>query len=84
MGTIDLILLLIIIVIGVFLIYKLSKNITKGSIKISGVKLILVGINLSIVSGIIILDSTSYLAGVEYVLLFLGLFVSLIGLIKKD
>ena len=50
----------------------------------SGVKVMLLGINITLLGGIIAIDTNSSLGGVEYLIVLLGLVVSIIGFEKKD
>ena len=50
----------------------------------SGVKVMLLGINITLLGGIIAVDTNSSLGGVEYLIVLLGLVVSIIGFEKKD
>jgi len=47
-------------------------------------KLMLLGINITLLGGIIAVDPDSNLAGIEYLIALSGLIISLIGLIKED
>ncbi len=60
-----------------FIVYSLKKG-------PSGLKIILLGINITLVGGIIAVDPNSYLAGIEYLIVLSGLLISLIGLTKED
>jgi len=60
-----------------FIVYGFKK----GS---SGFKTMLLGINITLIGGIIVVDPNSNLAGIEYLIAFSGLMISLIGFIKKD
>ena len=60
-----------------FIVYSLKK-------RPSGLKIILLGINITLVGGIIAVDPNSYLAGIEYLIVLSGLIISLIGLTKED
>jgi len=50
----------------------------------SGIKIMLLGINITLLGGIIAVDPNSNLAGIEYLIAFSGLLISLAGLIRKD
>ncbi|HHV97885.1 MAG TPA: hypothetical protein GXX37_15740 [Clostridiaceae bacterium] len=50
----------------------------------SGLKIMLLGINITLFGGIIAVDPNSNLAGIEYLIALSGLIVSIIGLMKKD
>jgi len=50
----------------------------------SGLKIMLLGINITLFGGIIAVDPNSNLAGIEYLIALSGLIISIIGLMKKD
>lgn len=50
----------------------------------SGIKLMLLGINLTLVGGILAVDPHSSFGGLEFVLVLGGLIVSFLGLSSKD
>ncbi len=50
----------------------------------SGLKIMLLGISIILSGGIIVVDPGSNLGGVEYLIVFIGLIISLVGLGKKD
>lgn len=50
----------------------------------SGLKIMLLGINITLFGGIIAVDPNSNLGGIEYLIALSGLLISLIGLEKKD
>ncbi len=50
----------------------------------SGIKLMLLGISIILFGGIIAIDSNSDLGGIEYLIAFAGLIISIIGFGKKD
>lgn len=51
---------------------------------ISGHKIMLLGINITLLGGIFAVDPNSNLGGFEYLIVILGLIISVIGLLKKD
>jgi len=71
--------IMLIIVFGLvgFIAYSLKKG-------PSGLKIMLLGINITLVGGIIAVDPNSNLAGIEYLIVLSGLIVSIMGLMKKD
>ncbi len=79
MANIILAAIMLIVVFGSvgFIVYSLKK-------RPSGLKIILLGINITLVGGIIAVDPNSYLAGIEYLIVLSGLLISLIGLTKED
>jgi len=79
MANIILAAIMLIVVFGSvgFIVYSLKK-------RPSGLKIILLGINITLVGGIIAVDPNSYLAGIEYLIVLSGLIISLIGLTKED
>jgi len=72
-----LIYLLISVLIAGFIILGLKKG-------ASGIKIMLLGINITLFGGIIAVDPNSNLGGIEYLIALLGLIISAIGLGKKD
>jgi uncharacterized membrane protein YeaQ/YmgE (transglycosylase-associated protein family) len=50
----------------------------------SGLKIMLLGINLTLFGGIIAVDAESNLGGIEYLIALLGLIISAIGLGKEE
>jgi len=50
----------------------------------SGLKIMLLGINITLFGGIIAVDQNSNLGGVEYLIALLGLIISIVGLGKDD
>jgi hypothetical protein len=50
----------------------------------SGLKIMLLGINLTLFGGIIAVDQNRNYGAVVYLVVFLGLIISLIGIMKKD
>lgn len=77
MLAITIITIIIILVLGA-LIKALSSN------GISGIKVMLLGINITLVGGIIAVDPNSNLGGAEYLVVFLGLIISLLGAGKSN
>ncbi|MTI71386.1 MAG: hypothetical protein FH751_14155 [Firmicutes bacterium] len=51
---------------------------------VSGLKLMLLGINITLFGGIIAVDPNSNLGGVEYIIALTGLIISIIGLEKHN
>lgn len=52
--------------------------------EVSGIKVMLLGINVTLIGGIIAVDPNSNLGGIEYLIVLLGLIISIIGLRKED
>lgn len=50
----------------------------------SGIKVMLLGINITLLGGIIAVDPNSNLGGIEYLIVLLGLVVSIMGFGKND
>ncbi|QZY56636.1 hypothetical protein [Crassaminicella profunda] len=50
----------------------------------SGLKVMLLGINITLFGGIIAVDPNSNLGGIEYLIAFLGLICSIMGISKND
>ena len=68
------------VILGLVVVFIVS-GFRKGA---SGVKVMLLGINITLLGGIIAVDTNSSLGGVEYLIVLLGLVVSIIGFEKKD
>jgi hypothetical protein len=51
---------------------------------VSGLKLMILGINITLFGGIIAVDPSSNFGGFEYIIVLIGLILSIIGLGKKD
>ena len=51
---------------------------------VSGLKLMLLGINITIIGGIIAVDPNSNLNGIEYLIVLVGLAISIFGFGKRD
>jgi hypothetical protein len=72
--------MILLVVLGLivgFIVYGLKKG-------ASGIKIMLLGINITLFGGIIAVDPNSNLGGIEYLIALSGLVISLIGLIKKE
>lgn len=52
--------------------------------EVSGIKVMLLGINVTLIGGIIAVDPNSNLGGIEYLIVLLGLIISITGLRKED
>ncbi|WP_018248773.1 hypothetical protein [Orenia marismortui] len=72
--------LFLLIILGV-IIGLIVVSIRSG---VSGVKLMLLGINSTLFGGIIAVDSNSNLAGIEYLIVLTGLIISIVASRKKD
>lgn len=48
------------------------------------IKLMLLGISFMILGGILVLDTATSIGGIEYIIVLLGLIVSIIGFLKDD
>ena len=66
-----------IIILGI-LVFILSKS-TK-----SGIKFMLLGLSIILVGGIIAVDNSSDLGGLEYLLVLIGLILSIVGFVKDN
>jgi hypothetical protein len=73
--------ILLFIIISGIVVTIISVSLRKG---ISGLKLMLLGINITLVGGIIAVDPNSNLGGIEYLVVLIGMIFSIIGLGKKD
>jgi hypothetical protein len=73
--------LLILLVISDLIVGFIISSLRKGA---SSIKVMLLGINITLLGGIIVVDTSSNLGGIEYLIVLLGLVVSIIGLGKKD
>lgn len=51
---------------------------------ISSVKLMMLGINITLFGGIIVLNTNTDFISIGYLISFLGLIISVLGLVKKD
>lgn len=51
---------------------------------VSGVKIMLLGISITIFGGILAVDPNSNLGGIEYLISFIGVILSVVGLGKRD
>ncbi len=72
--------MILLVVLGLivgFIVYGLKKG-------ASGIKIMLLGINITLFGGIIAVDPNSNLGGIEYLIALSGLVISLIGLLKKE
>ena len=72
--------LIFLVILGLVVVFIVS-GFRKGT---SGVKIMLLGINITLLGGIIAIDTNSNLGGVEYLIVLLGLVVSIIGFEKID
>ena len=74
--------LFILVIVFFFIIAGLSVLIIRKGV--SGIKLMLLGINITLFGGIIAVDPSSNLGGVEYLISLIGLIFSIVGFGKKD
>jgi len=65
------------VLVGLIIFYRLREG-------VPGFKIMLLGINITLLGGIIALDPDSNLGGIEYLIVLSGLLTSLIGLKRKD
>lgn len=72
---------LIYLVILGFIVTFIISGFKKGA---SGLKAMLLGINITLLGGIIAVDPNSNLGGIEYLIVLLGLIASIVGFGKKD
>ncbi|HHV99259.1 MAG TPA: hypothetical protein GXX36_06765 [Clostridiaceae bacterium] len=70
-------LILIVALLACLVIFSLRKG-------TSGIKIILFGLNLTLLGGILVVDPNSNLRGIEYLIALLGLIISAVGLGKSD
>lgn len=79
MAIIPLLLIVLILLglVGGIIIVTLKKG-------VSGVKIMLLGISITIFGGILAVDPNSSLGGIEYLISFIGLIISIIGFGKRD
>lgn len=79
MAIIPLLLIVLILLglVGGIIIVTLKKG-------FSGVKIMLLGISITIFGGILAVDPNSSLGGIEYLISFIGLIISIIGFGKRD
>lgn len=64
-------------ILVVIVIYSLRKG-------TSGIKIMLLGLNLTLFGGILAVDPDSNLRGIEYLIAFIGLIISAVGLLKSE
>lgn len=76
MKILTLLLLLLFMVFLVFIFTRIKH--------ISGTKFMLLGLSITLIGGIIVVDDHSNLEGLEYLIVFIGLIVSLIGFGKNN
>jgi hypothetical protein len=69
--------LVLIAIVAAFFVASLRKG-------VSGIKVMLFGLNVTLLGGIIAVDPNSNLGGFEYLIVFVGLLISLAGLGKRD
>ena len=69
--------LITIVVITTLIILSVRKG-------VSGIKLMLLGITITLIGVIIAIDTNSNLGGIKYLITLLGLIFSVVGLGKKD
>jgi len=65
-------------------IYELKKYIFLRSGWLKSIKSMLLGIAFMILGGILVLDTATSIGGIEYIIVLLGLIVSIIGFLKDD
>jgi len=75
--TVAVIFVIVFALIAVFTAYTVKKGAT-------GLKIMLYGINITLLGGIIAVDPDSNLGGIEYLIAISGLLISFLGLLKKD
>ncbi|GAV24913.1 hypothetical protein ciss_08460 [Carboxydothermus islandicus] len=68
------------LVLGLFLSFIINIALRKG---VSGIKLMLLGINITLFGGIIAADPNSNFGGIEYLIALAGLIMSIIGLNRE-
>lgn len=51
---------------------------------VSGLKLMLLGLNITLFGGILVVDSTTDLGGIEYLIALVGLIISVVGIVFKE
>lgn len=72
-----LVVLILLALVGGIIILTLKKD-------ASGVKIMLLGISITIFGEIIAVDSNSSLEGIEYLISFIGVIISIVGFVKRD
>lgn len=72
-----------IVVIPAIIIIGIIVNILSKSAK-SGIKFMLLGLSIILASGIIVIDNSSNLGGVEYLIVLIGLILSIVGFVKNN
>lgn len=77
-------------IMPILLIFLVSLGIISGIIiaiskkGVSGLKIMLLGISITLFGGIIAVDPNSNLGGIEYLIALLGVVISVVGFGKKD
>lgn len=66
------------------LVYELKKYIRLRRGLLKSIKLMLLGISFMILVGILVLDTAASIGGIEYIIVLLGLVISIIGFLKDD
>lgn len=66
------------------LVYELKQYIRLRRDLLKSIKLMLLGISFIILGGILVLDTATNIGGIEYIIVLLGLIVSIIGFLKDD
>ena len=74
---------MLLILLGVIIILIIV-SVKRGVCGVTGIKLILLGINITLFCGIIAIDPNSDLGGIEYLIGLIGLVISIVGVAKKD
>jgi len=72
---------LLVFVLLIGLVFLVVLSLRKGT---SGIKIMLFGLNLTLIGGIVAVDPNSNLNGIEYLIALAGLIISAIGLRKND
>lgn len=76
--------LIILIVLLVIILGAISSLLIIKGKGVSGLKLMLLGLNITLFGGIIAVDPNSDLGGIEYLIALIGLIISFVGLGKKE
>lgn len=74
--------LILTVLLFVIILGAISSIVVKKGV--SGLKLMLLGLNITLFGGIIAVDPNSGLGGIEYLIALLGVIISIVGLGKKE
>lgn len=77
--------LILLVLFVLFIVSIVISLVIIGSKKgISGLKIMLLGIQITLVGGIMTIDSNTNFGGFEYIVVLLGLLISIVALLRTD